>query len=333
MVALKALIIGLGSMGTRRLRLIKENYPNITIIGIDSNEDRRLKVEKDYKILTYTNITQAFQNVKPDFVIVSTSPLNHAAIISEILEFNIDVFTELNLISDGYEEIIEKAINKNKILFLSSTMLYRNEIDFIKQKINNLSENVNYTYHVGQYLPDWHPWENFKNFFVADKRTNGCREIFAVQLPWLINVFGKIQSLHVVKNKISKIEIDYNDSYLVLLEHVSGHKGSVCFDIVCRKPTTHLEIYSENLFMQWEGTPDSLQEYNFGTKSMQKVETYSSINQNNDYAKHIIENAYLLELDMFLKSIASRCNLSRYSFTDDIYTLKLIDKIENEIIS
>jgi len=333
MAELKALIIGLGSMGTRRLRLIKENYPNITIFGVDSIEERRLKAEKEYQISTFKDITQAIQYAKPDFAIVSTAPLNHAAIISLILDNNIDVFTELNLVSDGYEEIIEKAANKNRILFLSSTMLYRNEIDIIKQYINKLSENANYNFHVGQYLPDWHPWENYKNFFVADKRTNGCREIFAVQLPWLIDVFGEIQSLHVVKNKISKIDIDYNDSYLVIFEHATGHKGSVCFDIVCRRPTTHLEIFSENLFMQWEGTPDSLQEYNFNTKSMQKVETYSSIDHNNDYAKHIIENAYLLELDLFLNSVNRRCDLSRYSFKDDFYTIKLIDKIENEIIA
>ena len=51
--------------------------------------------------------------------------------------------------------------------------------------LQEFSRPVNYIYHIGQYLPDWHPWENYKNFFVGDKRTGGVREIFGIDLPWL----------------------------------------------------------------------------------------------------------------------------------------------------
>ena len=38
---------------------------------------------------------------------------------------------------------------------------------------------------LGQYLPDWHPWESYKSFFVSNKKTNGCRELFAIELHGL----------------------------------------------------------------------------------------------------------------------------------------------------
>ena len=34
-------VIGLGSMGKRRIRLIKELYPEYSIVGIDGRKDRR----------------------------------------------------------------------------------------------------------------------------------------------------------------------------------------------------------------------------------------------------------------------------------------------------
>ena len=49
------------------------------------------------------------------------------AIIGELLDLGLPVFTELNLVDDGYDANIAKAKAKGVPLFLSSTMLYRRE--------------------------------------------------------------------------------------------------------------------------------------------------------------------------------------------------------------
>ncbi len=68
-------------------------------------------------------------------------------------------------------------------------------------RIDESSCNFSYTYHVGQYLPDWHPWEDIKDFFVNDKRTNGNREILVRELPWLTETFGEVIDFKVEMNK------------------------------------------------------------------------------------------------------------------------------------
>lgn len=40
---MKFLVVGLGSMGKRRIRLLKSNYNNIELIGVDTKEDRKKK--------------------------------------------------------------------------------------------------------------------------------------------------------------------------------------------------------------------------------------------------------------------------------------------------
>ena len=52
---MKLLVIGLGSMGKRRIRLLKEYDSSIEIIGIDKQAVRRDEVERLYKIKTYDN--------------------------------------------------------------------------------------------------------------------------------------------------------------------------------------------------------------------------------------------------------------------------------------
>ena len=65
----------------------------------------------------------------------------------------------------GYDENIALAKAKDKILFLSSTFLYRKENQSIIEKVHEAQCPLNYIYHVGQYLPDWHPWESYNNYF------------------------------------------------------------------------------------------------------------------------------------------------------------------------
>lgn len=320
-------VIGLGSMGKRRIRLVHQLYPQYAIIGVDGNEERRREVMKLGVTSVYDRIEAALEENKISAAFVCTSPLAHKHIILQLLKQNIHVFTELNLVTDGYPEIINRQ-NQETIAFLSSTLLYRKDIEYIKKRVEN--QTVNYLYHSGQYLPDWHPWENYKNFFVGDKRTNGCREILAIDLPWIVQCFGKIIDFHVVKSKMTTLDINYNDNYMISIQHENGSKGCFFADVISRKATRKLEVFSEQLHIFWEGTPQSLYEYDINSKIMQQIETYESISKDNSYCDNIIENAYMEEIQTFFESIRSGKDISRYDFRDDNEILNLINRIEEE---
>ncbi|MBR3840616.1 MAG: Gfo/Idh/MocA family oxidoreductase [Erysipelotrichales bacterium] len=320
---MKFMIIGLGSMGKRRLRLLKQVMPDVNIIGVDANIERRKDVEETFNVTTYSSINEAAPHV--DAAFVCTSPLVHASIIKECLLHNLHVFTEINLTDDGYEENMKLAEAKNLHLFLSSTMLYRKELQYIKEH-KELANNT-YTYHVGQYLPDWHPWENYKNFFVNDKKSNGCRELLGIELPWIITTFGKITNMHIVKRKTTTLDIDYDDTYQLILEHENNNSGIITIDLASRKAIRTLEVIHENYHYFWQGKPNSLQEYNFETKELDTVSLYTDINKNPNYSDNIIENAYVDEILAFLNTLETNTNI-HYSFKEDLYTQQIINTIE-----
>lgn len=320
-------VIGLGSMGRRRIRLIKKYNDSANIIGIDLNVERRNLLEKEYDIQTYENLHNVLQYDDIYCAFICTSPLSHSKLINICLKNNMHVFTELNLVTDGYEENISLAVEKNKILFLSSTFLYRAEIKRIKEVVKKHKKHLNYTYHVGQYLPDWHPWENFKDFFVGNKRTNGCREIFAIELPWIIETFGKIDNIIVSKNKISSLCLDYNDNYMVIIEHTSGHKGMLAVDVVSRKAVRNLEVYGEDLYMSWDGSAEGLKIINLQNKAEESIHLYNVVDQLDQYSKFVVENAYYEEIVAFFDSIENNIN-PIYNFEKDKNVLKIIDQIE-----
>lgn len=323
---MKVLVVGLGSMGKRRVRLLKMLKIDLEIVGVDSNSVRAKVVHEEYGIETFNSLEWALKRCL-DCAVVCTSPLSHAGVIHRCLEAGLHVFTELNLVSDMYYDNMRLASEKGKVLFLSSTFLYRDEIQFIINNTSNMKSKLNYSYHVGQYLPDWHPWEDYTDFFVKDSRTNGCRELLAIEMPWLLKAFGKIKSFYVLKDKNTSLNIDYMDNYLLLLEHENGNKGMLAIDVVSRRAVRNLEIFGENLYISWNGTSEGLRKYDIEDKKEIKIDLYDHVDKLESYSDCIIENAYKNELSDFFNVIKGT-TIAKYSFNEDLEVLKLIDAIE-----
>ena len=328
---MQAAVIGLGSMGQRRIRLIKQyarqNETAIEIYGIDLSQERRKNCEAEWQIKTFGSLGEACDAAALDCIFISPSPLSHAAIIRDALSHGLHVFTELNLVSDGYDANIALSAKNQCVLFLSSTFLYREEIHKIREEVGKTDKPLRYSYHVGQYLPDWHPWENYQDFFVANRRTNGCRELFAIELPWLTNIFGAIESFEVQKSKMTGLAIDYADNYQVLIKHTSGHQGLLAIDVVSRKAVRNLEIYGEDSYIEWNGQPDGLSIFQEKTQKVEPVLLYDHIDQLENYSSFVVENAYYHEIEAFFQEMNGE-QVALYGFEQDKIILGLIDQIE-----
>lgn len=327
-------VIGLGSMGKRRIRLLNkyiETYHDLdskwNIIGIDIQKERREECSLLFGIETYHSIQNAIDSHKIDAVIISTAPLSHGVLIQQCLQVGMHVFSEINLVNDYYDDNLEVARLRNKVLFLSSTFMYRKEIQYIKDLIKKKEEPGIYRYHVGQYLPLWHPWELYMDFFVGDKRTNACRELFAIELPWILDIFGSVRSVISKHKKVSKLKVEYDDSYQVVIEHEDGTLGSITVDVVTPITERRFEYWSENEYISWGGHPDRLEIYNDRLQKLEKINLYDSIEHKEGYEKFIVENAYYDELVEFIEVI-EKGTTPRYSFEKDYQIIELIDQIE-----
>lgn len=321
----RAVVVGLGSMGRRRIRLLQSVVGRDAIAGVDLSAERRAQTERECGVATFPTLDEAAASIGADVAFVCTSPLGHGAVAMECLGLGLHVFTELNLTSEWYERAFALSRDKGLKMFISSTFLYRKEIEYIIGAVDGRA--VNYIYHSGQYLPDWHPWEDYRNFFVSDRRTNACREILAIELPWMLKAFGDVDGIYVMKGKNSALDVDFNDHYMISLRHKSGSKGVFCQDIISRKAVRRLEIYSEHSHVFWDGTPDGLEEFDLESKAMRQIRPYESVSHDSRYGETIIEDAYLNEIVSFFDFIESGTP-PRYTFEDDFRTLAMIDGIE-----
>lgn len=320
----KILLVGYGSMGRRRIRLTSELLPEASFVIVDSNPER----QKQALEAGYTAFESLGKGIaeKPDIAYVCTSPGHHADIIIPLLTAGIHVFTELNLTADRYDEMERVASENKAVLFISSTLIYKRQMQFFHNAVKVLNKPVTYNYHVGQYLSDWHPWENYKDFFIGRRETNGVREIMAIQLPWIIDTFGSVKTVNVTYQRCTYLDIDFPDSVILTFTHKNGNIGTFMVDVVSRKATTHLEIIGEDIHIVWNGHNDDLYKMNLETKRLESVRLYKSEEHIEGYADNIAEEPYRDEIKSFIATISGE--KERYGLKEDAKVLELIDSIE-----
>jgi predicted dehydrogenase len=298
---MKLLIIGLGSMGKRRIRNLQYLKAG-TIVGFDTREDRTKEVEEKYNIRTFTNFDNAMKE-DPDALIISTPPDLHTKYARIAAENNKHFFTEASVVVEGMDELINLCRRKEIVAAPSCTMRFNSSIQKIKKIVDNgkIGKPLAFTYHSGQYLPDWHPWEDYRKFYVAKRETGAAREIVPFELVWLTWVFGNIETISCLNGRTSILDIDIDDIYQIIMRFKSGVFGHMQIDVVSRVADRSCKVFGEKgvIFWNWG---EKVKVYNEGDKQWRSYYEKGGTTVEG-YTEKIKEEPYIEEMDSFIKAI------------------------------
>ena len=327
---MRFLVIGLGSMGKRRIRCLKKLGYN-DIIGFDIRKDRLNEAQNLYNIKA-TDEIEKIDNI--DAVIVSTPPDKHKEYVLWAVRQNIPVFVEASVILEHSKEIKQHLI-KNKLredlIYPSCTLKFHPVIRDIKKLINSeeWGNFLNFSYHSGQYLPDWHPWESILDFYVSKKETGGAREIVPFELTWLCDIFGYPEDIVGFFGKTINLGCDIDDTYSIIIKFKHGY-GTLLVDVVSRYATRNIIINLEYAQITWNWNENFFKLYDARNKRF--ITFYQTVGETMvGYNKNIIEDMYLEEIEYFIKAIKGEESFPN-TLEDDIKILELLYIVEKSNI-
>ncbi len=264
---MKVLIVGLGSMGKRRIRNLKR--AGVTdIIGFDLKAERRQEVETTYSIKTVATFDEGMK-ANPAALVISTPPNLHMGYAKSAVEAGKHFFAEAGTSTDGLLEVAKLAKTTKVVAAPSCTMRYQPSIKKMKELIDagRIGRILTYTHHCGQWLPDWHPEEDYRTFYVSRRETGACREIVPFELTWVNWLVGdKGRRVTAMKGKLSKLDCDIDDVYHVLIGYDRGVIGHVQVDVLARAPVRNIRILGEEGTLEWSLTAKELKLYDVKAK-------------------------------------------------------------------
>lgn len=316
---LKILVVGLGSMGKRRIRNLRALGVS-DIFGFDKNKKIQKTVAKEYKVLTIQNLSE-LSTLGLDLVIVSTPPQYHLEPILECIQSKINFFSEYNLITKDVEEIIRHTRTARVLGLPSHTEDYDLDLRRLRKELSKGTFGY-FVFHLGQNIHTWHPWQEPGQHFIFKPAVNGIREILRAELPWIVDQFGPVVNIQSQKASIFTKKYKVPDYLQVHLVFKSGMRGTLIFDLISTDVIKRFEAVGENCLISWEEREKLIKikkrgkEHLIRLKNGRKLKNYK-----------FEEDAFVAEMQQVVRLLISR-KPPEYSFDDELRLLQLIDNIE-----
>ena len=327
---MKFLVIGLGSMGKRRVRNLQALGVEY-VAGFDVRKDRRLETKTKYGISVFDDIETAIAEAHPDACAICTPPDLHMHYAFFAQARNMDCFIEASVVEK--EEILrlDQLMRGGSTLALPScTMLFYPGPKKIKELVDAkaIGEVISINYHTGQYLPDWHPWEDIADFYVSKRETGGAREIVPFELTWLCHIFGVPKALACWKGKLSALNVDIDDLYHCIMQFPNS--GMVCnmtVEVISRpQATREMRILGTEGEIVFSGDANSVRYRNIQMQDWAHFE-FKAGTVENLYINP--EEPYIEEMRAWTQALVSR-DTSSYpnSLREDYQILKVLSDLE-----
>ncbi len=251
---MKYLIAGLGSIGRRHLR-------NLLALGerdilLYRTHHSTLPEEELAGFPIYSDLNEAI-SVDPDAVIIANPTSLHLDIAIPAAQAGCHILLE-KPVSHSLERVDElrKAMERS-----GSRLLVGYQFRYhpgLQKAASLLSENaigrpLSARAHWGEYLPDWHPWEDYRRGYSARADLGGGVILtLSHPLDYLRWLLGEIVALCAFTSSHSELQIEVEDTAEISLQFKSNILGSVHLDYNQRPPTHYLEVIGDHGSLRWD---------------------------------------------------------------------------------
>lgn len=242
---MKTLIAGLGSIGRRHLRnLVELGETDIVLL----RSHRATLPDADLEgYPVETDLAEALRKHQPRAVIVANPTALHLQVAVPAAQTGCAILLE-KPISDSVQglkrlqSIVEKCGSKVLVGF---QFRFHPSLLKVKELVSQdvLGRVVSAHVHFGEYLPAWHPWEDYRSGYAARADLGGgvvltqCHSLD--YLPWLV---GPVESVWGLTGKLSDLEVNVEDTAEIGVRFAGGALGTLHLDYNQQPPSHSFNI-------------------------------------------------------------------------------------------
>ncbi len=247
------LIAGLGSIGRRHLRnLVTLGEKDIVLLR---SHRATLPDEELSGYPEETDLDAALEKYRPQAVIVSNPTALHLNVAVPAARQGCALLLE-KPISDsmkGLRELEEAGRHGRARVLMAFQFRFHPGLVLARQMIREqaIGRVFSASVHYGEYLPGWHPWEDYRQGYAARADLGGgvlLTQCHALDyLPWLI---GEPEAVSGLVGRFSDLELDVDDTAEITLRLAGSVVGGIHLDLAQQPPSHQVLI---------EGTRGSIQ--------------------------------------------------------------------------
>ena len=316
----RILIVGLGSIGKRHLRLSRELLPNADIRVL------RHKVcdsMPEYANGCFSSLKQAI-DFEPHVAVIANPATFHMEVAQPLARAGVHLLVEkpLSVAIDGVTLLLDTCREQRTVLltgynlrFLPSLQRFR---DFLNERL--IGEVLSVRCEIGQYLPSWRPDTDYRQGVSARRELGGGVLLeLSHELDYLRWIFGEVEWVKATLSRQSSLEIDVEDTAHLILGFASdadGHQliGTVNLDFVRHDSARLCTVIGEKGSLRWNGLTGVVDLFDVGAKEWREIFLH----------QHQKDDSYLAEWQHLLDCINER-KTPLITGEDGLQVLQILD--------
>ena len=271
----RVLVVGCGSIGMRHLTNLRALGVE-EIIACDAQPARLADVKKRFKVETVEAVRQAWAHA-PQAALITAPTSLHVPLALEAAERGCHLFIEKPL-SDRFDEALERLLavvqERKLVTLVGCNLRFHPTLRAVKRLCEDevvgriLSARVEF----GQYLPDWHPQDDYRTGYSARRALGGGIILDAIhELDYIRWLLGDVVVVASVAGTLSRLDIDTEDVAAILLRFASGAIGEVHLDYVQRAYSRTCQLIGEEGTIRWDYAAGETRWYTAATRAWQVV--------------------------------------------------------------
>ncbi len=249
------LVTGCGSIGKRHIgNLIALGEEDIR--AFDIRADRREEVKSLFGIEVLDDWA-AVWNACPDAAVITAPTSMHVSLARQAADHGCHLFIEkpLSHSPDGVDDLLAAVRERGLVTLVGCNMRFHPGLARVKEMIDEgavgriLAMRVEF----GQYLPDWHPQEDYRRGYSARAELGGGVILDAIhEIDYLRWMLGEIEAVACVAGKLSDLDINTEDTAAILFRCSSGAIGEVHLDYVQRTYSRTCHVIGQEGAIRWD---------------------------------------------------------------------------------
>lgn len=271
---MKFLIAGLGSIGRRHLTMLRKLGQDDIILY--RTHQSTLDDEDLAGIPVYTNLRDAL-DLKPDAVIVANPTSLHLDVAIPAAEAGCHILLEKPISNNlsRVDELRAAAQKSGSHILVGFQFRYHPTLNKARKLIQEgaLGQILSAHAHWGEYLPNWHPWEDYRQSYAARADLGGgVIATLTHPLDYMRYILGEVEETVAVQGHVSPLQLSgVEDVGEIGIKFKSGAIGAVHVNYFQRPPDHRLEIVGTKGTLRWNNADGILHHYDmpdeFGTWS------------------------------------------------------------------
>ncbi|MBT7706413.1 Gfo/Idh/MocA family oxidoreductase [archaeon] len=234
---MKALFIGMGSIGQRHLRNFREILGSEAEVLVCRKTNHNLVIDngqafeceslKDY--YGYAEISSLEQGLElfPDIVFVTNPSSKHIEVALSSAKAGANIFIEKPLSHNitGVKELQALADRNNLVVHVGYQTRYHPCFRDIQSVLNKARYGnlISASFEWGTYLPDHHPYEDYRDGYAANSNLGGGVTLGLIhEIDLIYSFFGIPKTIAAIGGKLSSLEMTADDTVSVLMGFERG---------------------------------------------------------------------------------------------------------------